>query len=688
MDMEDPQLEIDPDFEPQSRPRSCTWPLPRPEVCTQESKTEGSPENEQTTTGEGGGIEPKTEAGTVPGLAAEPTAPVAAAPTTVDATSLQAELQAPQPKKSSRRNAWGNLSYADLITKAIQSSPEGRLTLSQIYDWMVRCVPYFRDKGDSNSSAGWKNSIRHNLSLHSRFIRVQNEGTGKSSWWMLNPDAKGGKSPRRRASSMDTNNSKYEKKRGRAKKKAQEAREAAAAANASSPTGKWPGSPQDSKSEGGTPSGDGNLSVSTASPLSFNISDFRQRTSSNASSLSGRLSPIMGPDLDDDNQVPPMSPGWSDFGSNSNLSYGTSDFLNQSTDQLTQSLQQTMKLNSPDQLLGDSGLSGMSSMDSVGSLGLGGFDSQPDPFMRRCHSVGSRAQLPSPRRQNTGYSTPPPSFKSPFSPVQVPQPAHSPNQQQGSLPSVNAPQQDPTQFSLQQLSDVMLTQTDPILTSGDPVMSSVDPLISQGNLMLRQDPMMSGCPDQGSQLSSLLQGTGMSYAFRQQQQQQLQQQQQQQQQQQPQQQPQQQNYNLGCALNQMLGGNMGIMTGQLAPTQQQQQTPLPQISTFGMMHQQSPASLHQQAMANSQANQLLSMHQEKFPSDLELDMFSGGLECDMDSIINTELMEDGGLEFNFQQDPNNQMGSCAPTSAGMTQSMTMSQTQTNAGRLGYRETVI
>ena len=60
------------------------------------------------------------------------------------------------PKKSSRKNAWGNFSYADLITQAIQSSPEKRLTLSQIYDWMVNSVPYFRDKGDSNSSAGWK----------------------------------------------------------------------------------------------------------------------------------------------------------------------------------------------------------------------------------------------------------------------------------------------------------------------------------------------------------------------------------------------------------------------------------------------------------------------------------------------------------------------------------------------------
>lgn len=59
-------------------------------------------------------------------------------------------------KSSSRRNAWGNLSYADLITQAIQSAPEKRLTLSQVYEWMVANIPYFKDKGDSNSSAGWK----------------------------------------------------------------------------------------------------------------------------------------------------------------------------------------------------------------------------------------------------------------------------------------------------------------------------------------------------------------------------------------------------------------------------------------------------------------------------------------------------------------------------------------------------
>jgi len=31
-----------------------------------------------------------------------------------------------------RRNPWGNLSYADLITQAIKSSPDQRLTLAQV----------------------------------------------------------------------------------------------------------------------------------------------------------------------------------------------------------------------------------------------------------------------------------------------------------------------------------------------------------------------------------------------------------------------------------------------------------------------------------------------------------------------------------------------------------------------------
>lgn len=59
-------------------------------------------------------------------------------------------------KPSMRRNVWGNMSYAEMITTAIESAPEKRMTLAQIYDWIVKNIPYFQDKGDNSSSASWK----------------------------------------------------------------------------------------------------------------------------------------------------------------------------------------------------------------------------------------------------------------------------------------------------------------------------------------------------------------------------------------------------------------------------------------------------------------------------------------------------------------------------------------------------
>lgn len=130
------QVDVDPDFAPQSRPRSCTWPLPQPDLVGDEDGALGS-----------GVAEGAEDCGPERRATAPPMAP---------APPLGAEVGPLRKAKSSRRNAWGNLSYADLITKAIESAPDKRLTLSQIYDWMVRYVPYFKDKGDSNSSAGWK----------------------------------------------------------------------------------------------------------------------------------------------------------------------------------------------------------------------------------------------------------------------------------------------------------------------------------------------------------------------------------------------------------------------------------------------------------------------------------------------------------------------------------------------------
>ncbi|XP_022521421.2 forkhead box protein O6b [Astyanax mexicanus] len=284
--------------EARARPRTCTWPPPPP--C---------PDVFAGDSGGGGGGGPvgargvgvvgvhakrlKAEPHDAPACRAERAgggAPLelkhpagAPAPACLSAAAAAALDVAGQLRKakSSRRNAWGNQSYADLITRAIESTPDKRLTLSQIYDWMVRFVPYFKDKGDSNSSAGWKNSIRHNLSLHTRFIRVQNEGTGKSSWWMLNPEGgKMGKGPRRRAASMDSGGTKYLKSRGRISRKR--------AAGVGRGLGAGPGI--QGSPEHGSPAGKGGMGVGSE----FDAwTDLHSRTSSSASTLSGCLSPIM-----------------------------------------------------------------------------------------------------------------------------------------------------------------------------------------------------------------------------------------------------------------------------------------------------------------------------------------------------------------------------------------------------------
>jgi hypothetical protein len=114
-------------------------------------------------------LSPKTSSSTA---AATTTSTVAAVPTVTATATLteidpllaqHVEYELGLTKKNgsgsgsgTRKNAWGNLSYAELISKAISSSAEQRLTLSEIYDWMIKYVPFFRNKVDRISSAGWK----------------------------------------------------------------------------------------------------------------------------------------------------------------------------------------------------------------------------------------------------------------------------------------------------------------------------------------------------------------------------------------------------------------------------------------------------------------------------------------------------------------------------------------------------
>uniref|UniRef100_A0A8D0BAA9 Forkhead box O4 n=1 Tax=Salvator merianae TaxID=96440 RepID=A0A8D0BAA9_SALMN len=531
---------LDPEFPPQSRPRSCTWPLPRPELVAAGGEAEpggaggagsglGSPEQEPSSSGGGGGSAGSGSGGV----------------SSRKSGSSGGGSSSSSSGGGSRRNAWGSQSYADLISQAIESAPDKRLTLAQIYEWMVRSVPYFRDKGDSNSSAGWKNSIRHNLSLHSKFIKVHNEATGKSSWWMLNPEGgKSGKAPRRRAASMD-NSSKLAKVRAKVsrKKASMPATPEPAADSPGSQYPKWPGSPSSRSNED-----------------SDAWTSIRPRTSSNASTISARLSPILPEqdDLADEELLPPLV--YSSASSN-----------------VPPTVTEELEL-----------IDGLNLMSPSSSL-LPAQQSAAGSLAQRNPSFSLRAQ-------NSPAQTPP--FSSPlFNPVDI------------SLHTSAG------HFSGPQTLEALLTSNSP--PPSDVMMTQVDPVLPQsGGRLNSQTFLILGEQSSKSKMSPVN----------------------------PLRKPSDQHLESG-------GATVSLPSAFTMATSPQNTAGLTTLKASGSSQSAQVIQPGAQPAVSAATFAPFGGNQDRLPNDLDVDMYMENLECDVDYIINTDLMDGEGLDFNFEPIP-------------------------------------
>lgn len=60
---------------------------------------------------------------------------------------------------------------------AIEDAPTKALPVKEIYNWILDHFPFYK-----NAPTGWKNSVRHNLSLNKCFCKVDKAPVSVDSW--------------------------------------------------------------------------------------------------------------------------------------------------------------------------------------------------------------------------------------------------------------------------------------------------------------------------------------------------------------------------------------------------------------------------------------------------------------------------------------------------------------------------
>ena len=73
-------------------------------------------------------------------------------------------------------------SYTAIIAQAILSSADKKLPLGCIYEYIAETFPEFLKKGQ-----GWRNCVRHNLSLSECFIKAGRARNGRGNYWGIHP---------------------------------------------------------------------------------------------------------------------------------------------------------------------------------------------------------------------------------------------------------------------------------------------------------------------------------------------------------------------------------------------------------------------------------------------------------------------------------------------------------------------